>query len=508
MQRFPFFLSFLTALLVGASLAFAGDFHPELHRKAMNHQAWLENWHTGDIGLEKRGLGGLNAQVRFTDDTYSQIAELHALGDSMIWTGMYLGSQALRFAVTRDPEARQEVIRLVEYMHNNMKITQTPGYIARYADLDEAPFNHNYPDDHAWKVRGTGEWEGYYWICQTSRDQYSGYMWGMGLAHEHIDDEPTREIIREDIRAVIQMLEDNQWNITDHNGEWTGNKAHWVGPVMRLAWLVIAARVIDEPHYWQLLDWQYVLNKPLLHIDTLSALNRYSEFYGNNLRHLAYQSIFRLWPDRRRLREMYDIWVQANRPWMKNIHNPWFDAVHWTGCSRLGACEPEDEQYILQDALFTLGQYWDTVNYRQGITCSEQPLDPFSIWADEFLDEVPWLREIIKIRPQTLEARQLADRHWTDIYWQSHGHFEAACHTQEDRTWVGSGFDYLVAYWMGVYYGILPGRPATPPPYGTPASVLGTEHEHVSGISNTVLILLPAGALLLLRVLRRRRCGA
>ncbi len=444
-------------VVFAATMTFGQDFDPTLHQRAVEYQDWIVQWHAGDIGLPVQGLGGLAAQIQFTDDTYTEVACLHALGDSMIWTGMYLGSQALRLAVMQDEDSRDEVIRLVNYMHNNMLITDTPGYIARYAEIDEPPFNCACPDGNDGKVHGTGDWEGYFWIHETSRDQYSGYMWGMSLAYQHLDDEATKDIIREDIRSVMQMLEDNDWHITDENGEWTGNGAHRVGPLKRLAWTVIAATVIDEPHYWELLDEQYQINRPFLFVDALSLYNRYVEFYGNNLRHLDFQPIFSLWPDRARLEELYDIWMRANRPWMKEIHNPWFDSVHWTGCQRLGVCTEEDVEYIETDALHTLGLYWDVVNYKKEITCSDQPLDPFSVSMDQFLDRFPWLRTILDVNPQTLEARELNDRHWTDMYWQSGGCFDATCHTTEDRTWVSSGFDYLVAYWMGVYYGILPG---------------------------------------------------
>jgi hypothetical protein len=450
-------LLILMISLLMCSTAFAEAFDPVLHQKAADFQDWIEDWHTGDLGLAQRGLGGLSAQLQFTDDTYTEIDCLHALGDSMIWTGMYLGSQALRYAVTQDPDAKAETIRVVEYMHNNMEMTQTPGYIARYADLDEHPFNCHYSDGHGWKVHGTGDWDGYYWVHETSRDQYSGYWWGMTLAYQHIDDPDTRDIIRQDLAAVVQMLVDNDWNITDENGEYTGNGAAWIGPVIRLSWLVQAAFVIDTPYYWDLLETQYQAVKPFLGVDTWSGYNRYLEFYGNNLRHLAYQSIFRLWPDQTQLGHLYEVWMQRNRPWVKEIHNPWFDAVHWTGCQRLGVCEPDDVDYIEADALHTLGIYWDVINHKQEITCSTQPLDPFSVTMDAFLAQIPWLEDLININPQTADARELNDRHWTDMYWQSGGHFDATCHTAEDKTWVGSGFDYLVAYWMGVYYGILPG---------------------------------------------------
>jgi hypothetical protein len=46
-------------------------------------------------------------------------------------------------------------------------------------------------------------------------------------------------------------------------------------------------------------------------------------------------------------------------------------------------------------------------------------------------------------------------------------------------------------------------NPATPP-YGTPASVLGTDYERPSGIANSATLLLPFGAVLFLRILKRK----
>jgi len=43
------------------------------------------------------------------------------------------------------------------------------------------------------------------------------------------------------------------------------------------------------------------------------------------------------------------------------------------------------------------------------------------------------------------------------------------------------------------------------PAYGTPASVVGTKYERSSGVANTLLLLLPAGAVILVRFLRRKK---
>jgi len=439
------------ALLIAPVLLFAEDFDPYLSSKANEYQDYIEQWHTPD-------LGGL-VSVQFTDETRQEAACLWYQGDSTIWTGMYLASQALRYKVTGDLDSRAEVIRIVGYFHNLMQITDTLGYIGRYAGHDVMPINCQCDGD--WKVLGTGGWEGYFWIDHTSRDQYSGYFLGMSLAYDAVDDSDMRAIIRQDLSDVIEMLENNSFNITDENGEWTGNHASWVGPLMRLSWILQTAYVTDDPHHWQLLDEQYQKMKPFLWVDAFAGVNKYSEYFGNNLRHNAFLPIFRFWPDRKRLNELFDIWLSANRPWVKNTLNPWFDAVHVAGCLRLDRCDQDELDSINADSYHTLQLYWDPPSWQRAVTCSDMPLDPFSVWADQVLHNFPWLENIINIDPQTKDPREITDRHWTDMYWQSTP-FEASCSNGENKAFTGNGMDYLLAYWIGVYYGILPGNG----PYG------------------------------------------
>lgn len=444
-------LTILTILLA-VSPAWA-DFDPDLHAKAEAYQQWIETWHNGS-------LGALTGAVEFTDATRTEIACLHHQGDSMIWTGMYLGAEALRYMATGDEGALDEVLRVVGYMRTAMAITQTLGYIARYAGEDIPPWNCGQGDDSDWKNHGEGEFAGLYWVDHTSRDQYSGWWWGMVLSYQALEGLPeyadVREGIRDDIIDVIEMLTTNDWNITDQNGEYTGNGAAWIGPMKRIAWLVQAAYVIDTPEIWELLDQQYNLWRPVLAVDIWAGYNKYTEYYGNNLRHLDFQAVFRLWPDRARLEELYDLWMTYNRPYVERTHNPWFDSTHVTGCLRLGVCDPDDYEWIEDDHFNTLGRYWDAPSYRRARTCSDMPLDPLSVLLDDLGNQYPWLNDLINIDPITAEARELDDRHWTDMYWQSTP-FEAGCNHGEDQRYVGPGMDYLVGYWMGVYYGILPG---------------------------------------------------
>ena len=442
------YLFLLMLIFLFSQIATATDFDPVLHPKAQTYQEYLDQWHTPDLGAL--------VTIQFADETRQAPVCDHYLGDSTIWTGMYLASQAYRYQVTGDPDARTEVIRIAHYLHQLMDITDTLGYIGRYAAHDEMPFNCNIAPDDSWKVYGTGEWEGYFWLDHTSRDQYSGWWLGLSAAYVAVDDEEMRATIRQDFKDVIQMLEENRWNITDENGEWTGNGAAWVGPLMRLSWLTQAAYVIDEPYYWELLDKQYELNKPFLPIDIWSWLNKYEEYFGNNLRHNAFLPLFRFWPDRERLQDLWDMFEKFNRPYVAHTLNPWFDSVYVAGCLRLNNCDETEVSSIIEDTQRTLELYWEPPSWKREVTCSEIPLDPFSVAAHEWLQGIPWLEGIINIDPQTLAPREINDRHWTDIYWQSTP-FEASCYSPPDPTFEGPGMDYLLAYYVNVYYGVLEG---------------------------------------------------
>ncbi|MBZ0273592.1 hypothetical protein K8I61_16260 [bacterium] len=440
-------LALVVALAVAAPAQ--AQFDPALHAKAAAFQAFADTWHT-------TARGALTGGLRFTDDTYTEIECVHHQGDSTIWSGEYLAAQAFQYMVTGDPVAKAAAEEMAWYLHYAMQITETLGYVARWAGPDEPPYNCGYDDGNGWKVHGMGEFAGDYWVDHTSRDQYTGWLMGMSTAHDALDDPLLLAAIEQDFRDIIEMLETNLWNITDQNGEWTGNGAAWLGPSGRLAWIAMAAHVTGDDYYWQLLDTQYELWKRALWIDTFAGLNKYMEYFGNNLRHVNFLSMFRYWPDRERLEDLWDIWQSANRPYVKETHNPFFDAVHVAGCLRLGNCDSDEYDWIEADFLNTLGRYDESPAYKRARTCSDQPLDTFSVWADGFLAQYPWLEDIVDINPQSAVARELDDRHWTDMYWQSTP-WEAGCDHGADDTFVGPGMDYLLAYWMGVYYGILPG---------------------------------------------------
>lgn len=447
MKRLAIFGLLLCMSIMFTAPASASEPDPVLHQKAYDYVNWL-------LAQDFWGWGGVS-EMQFTDETLVELEHLRGTGDSCIWTGMYLGSQALRYISTGDQEAADEVHRIADYLHILLDITDTPGFVARYAAPDEDPWNREYPPGDEHKVLGVGPYEGAFWVDHTSRDQYTGWFYGLTLAYEATDDPDLQAQICADESDVIEALRANNWKIVDQYGQiWS---ASYVLPSMRLSWLAQAAHVCGEDEeYWALFDEQYEKFKTYLWLDTFSFFNKYSQYYGFNLAHTNWFNLFRLVPDRQRLQHLYRVWDYNIRRWTKDTHNAWFDAAHLIGCTRAGMCDEGELDHVMEEISTTLTDFQDAPNQAFNHECEELPLDPFSVLWDRLEDLIPFLEDIFNIDPQTKEPHEFADRCWSDMVWQRTP-YHVTCRHYDVLNQVGPGVDYMVAYWSSYYYGFLPG---------------------------------------------------
>ncbi len=95
--------------------------------------------------------------------------------DAAIWTGIYIASQAFRFSVTSEQQAMESLERSLAAIHDLRMITGKEGLIARgfLEGTDTSVFD---AEGHV----GTGDYEGYVWRGDVSRDQYLGVFFGLG----------------------------------------------------------------------------------------------------------------------------------------------------------------------------------------------------------------------------------------------------------------------------------------------------------------------------------------
>jgi len=175
-----------------------------LHDRARAYALWLHR-----DGMAYGGIG--NARYQDPPD-YKTVESLGGLGDSAIWTGTYLAAEALRLKTTDASDARKAVVDLVETLHLWFNVTGEPGVLARYV----APSNTPHPvilsdlDCSVKRCHCDVSYQGkkYDYIGHISRDQYQGVMLGYALAYEALgeNDEPTRELIRQDVVKFVQEL--------------------------------------------------------------------------------------------------------------------------------------------------------------------------------------------------------------------------------------------------------------------------------------------------------------
>ncbi|MCB9479507.1 MAG: hypothetical protein H6683_07465 [Deltaproteobacteria bacterium] len=418
----------------------------ELEERAAAFNEWYNDIH-------RSPYGGMGYAIFATPELKKEEIVRFSFGDSTIWTGTYATAEAFRYAVTGDADAKASAIAAIHTLDTHLKITQVPGFIARFAGPDEAPWNNGYTT-HDRYVKGTGDWEGSFWINNTSRDQYTGWFMGMATAYDLVDDEDLRELIREDVKLVIDKVVADDFTIIGEDDKPTdaGPKAL---STFRLTWLLIAAHVLDDSYYWDLYESTFEDDKDGFALSNFSWFNKYDEYYGFNLSHENFYSLFRLETNAERRQFYLDAFNQQIRKLVVNTHNVFFDAIYLANCERAGGCDGYDE--TLDDMRVQIADFQDPPVVEKYLEVPEWPLDPISVFLSDLIDE--WgIRELVDIEYQTKDARPVKWRCPRSFMWQKTP-YTLNC-DEGDGTEVYPGIDYMVAYWMMRYYDFIsPGNP-------------------------------------------------
>jgi hypothetical protein len=195
-----------------------------LREKAQVYQEGLEQKHLTPEGV---------VQYRMWD-TGSPFGSYGDLADGPFQTGIYLSSQAHRYAATGDPDARQQVLLALNGLRTLMEVTGKRGLLARYLSLrdaipaaDREPFP-DVPDSDLtrsqWFIRYK-EWlpstalTDYWWRPDVSKDQYAGFIHGLGVTLALVDDPGVRSLVAELSSAAADHLIENHLRIIDSHGE-------------------------------------------------------------------------------------------------------------------------------------------------------------------------------------------------------------------------------------------------------------------------------------------------
>jgi hypothetical protein len=159
----------------------------------------------------------------FASATSDQIIGYTRCGDSAIWTGHYLAAEAYRYKVTASPDALTNAKKAIAGLQLLTDVTGT-NLLARCAVPFSSPFEPGIASEesangvHISNVASSTGGQQYMWIGNTSRDEYSGVFFGLGVAYDLINDAQVKAQSAALITRLLQFLIDHAWTVVMPNG--------------------------------------------------------------------------------------------------------------------------------------------------------------------------------------------------------------------------------------------------------------------------------------------------
>jgi len=187
------------------------------------NNVWIEDFDDGDGNMHNRArkyqvllrnklmpYGGVFRTI-FEDDTYEVPIYHGGPRDAPIWVGTYLASESFRYAVTGSPEAYEQMESSIRTLDFWWRISGDQGYLARYVAPSDCPdvvqniFQADDPENH---LDFLFEDELWHWKGDISRDQYQGVLFGYSIAYDMLEDEDEelKEVIRKNVVEFVEQL--------------------------------------------------------------------------------------------------------------------------------------------------------------------------------------------------------------------------------------------------------------------------------------------------------------
>ncbi len=353
-----------------------------------------------------------------------EIASYGRGGDSAIWTGHYLAAESFRYRVTASPEALANVKSALAGLRSLVDATGT-NLLARCLIPVDSPYAQAILDEEGRHgvYRTVLSGREYFWIGNTSRDQYSGVFFGLGVAYDFVDEAEVRAASGALITRLLDFLLDHGWLVTMPDGSISTT---FIGrPEQRLSFLAVGRRV-NSGRFNSPYGWERVRNYASLSVGiSYDLLDDHTSYFKFNLATINFFNLIRLEGNdfyRGRFLRAYDILRRTT----DNHGNAHFNMIDRALKGADGRRDAETRELLTQ---------WLGRPSRDG------RLD----WRGD--GRYPACGE-----EKACQPIPVLDRIRTDFLWQrspfllfggGDGRIETA------------GIDYILPYWMARHYGVV-----------------------------------------------------
>lgn len=337
-------------------------------------------------------------------------------GDSAIWTGHYLAAEAFRYKVTGSPDALANVKAAVAGIKSLADVTGI-NLLARCLIPMSSPNAQNITQEEQSNGIYRNDSAGYYWVGNTSRDQYSGVFFGLGVAFEMVGDASVRSSISDLTTRLLDRLRSKNWIVLMPDG--TASTTFIGRADQQLSFLEVGHEV-NSSHYSLTLD-KILLSGEVPVPIALDVTSNDSYFKFNldaiNLYNLvrldssAFNSIYT---------EAYGVLWHHTRAQQNAFFNMIDRALEGPDADRDAATLAMLDQWLQRP--------------RRDVTVDLRGKLPSCNSPDEACDPIP------------IPLRVPATFLWEQSPFQLHGGGSGIIEN--------AGIDYILPYWMARFYGI------------------------------------------------------
>lgn len=443
--------------------------------------------------------------VNIEEATWENVEKWHTGENDGLWSALYLASQAYRYAATKSPEALENIRLLLKGEVTRMKITGVPGIFTRQfvppgvsgisCPTDDAAYvTDPEKDDNRWvKIGEEGcvwvvahetmqwtktshcgleEYAGWCFLDNVSQDEYAGHMFALGALWKLVDDPEVRAQVRDLIEQVgVHLMEHHlalvDWDgrITEHGKFWATSLADTPGflAAESLAFVKMAAVVTgreDLKNFYEscllqrngpnpCLPWPLEAEDPKPYTEFLPMVWAYIGEKGgckSNFNNFSMVMAFfhlLIWfeadPEVRQLaQEVLDTQLMRfESPRALITHkNAWYNFI-WAASKRLGPGSDGPAYQAVEDAICSLRQFPES-KHRQ----ARNTWDKYPHYCEGRLGD-----------SQTEKPIPVAERCVRTFLWWASPYDREKC---EEQPWeIMQPADFLLAYWMGRYYGFI-----------------------------------------------------
>jgi hypothetical protein len=133
-----------------------------------------------------------------------------------LWSSIYLAAECYRYAVTKDPEARERAIRCYEALERLETVTGIQGYPARtFAAATDSVLPSRSPHPKKWHPSTDGRWQ---WMDDTSSDEIVGHLFAIPLFYELVAEGEWKERSRKLVHRVMTHVVEHDFQLIDLDG--------------------------------------------------------------------------------------------------------------------------------------------------------------------------------------------------------------------------------------------------------------------------------------------------